>query len=275
MKPDWLKVPLASGQEYLDVLKLIKDNNIHTICQEAKCPNQAECFSKKTATFLILGNICTRNCMYCNVKHGEPGKVNPKEAEQVAKAVKTLGLEYVVITSPSRDDLKDGGALTFIRTIKEIRKLSPYIKIEILTPDFRDQIKKILNIKPDVFGHNIETVKRLFNKVRFKSDYIKSLIFLKQIKEYNPSQLTKSGFMIGLGETKDEILQTIRELKMAKVDIITIGQYLQPRDDLAEVDKYYKPEEFEEFKKYAEELGFKHVESGPLVRSSYHAKDAL
>ena len=184
-----------------------------------------------------------------------------------------MGLKYVVITSVTRDDLKDGGAKTFIETIKEIRKVSPITKIELLTPDFQDQIKRILLQEPDVFGHNIETVKRLFPTIRPKADYTKSLVFLKQIKEFNPKQITKSGLMIGLGETRKEIIETLKDLKKAKVDIVTIGQYLQPRKDLAVVKKYYTPEEFKEFKQIAIEIGIKKIYSAPLVRSSYHAEE--
>jgi len=274
-KPDWLKVEIPSGENYNKLISLISQNQIHTICQEAKCPNIAECFAKKTATFLILGDICTRNCLYCNVKHGKPIKVDCKEPEKVAEAVKKLGLKYIVITSVTRDDLQDGGARMFIETIKEIRKVNPEIKIELLTPDFQEQIKKILAFSPDVFGHNIETVKRLFPAIRPQANYLKSLVFLKQIKEYNPSQLTKSGLMIGLGETKEEIIETLNDLKKAKVDIITIGQYLQPRKELAEVKKFYSPEEFKEFEQIGKEIGFLRVFSAPLVRSSYHADELV
>lgn len=274
-KPDWLKVQIPSGENYTHLTNLIRENDVHTICQEAKCPNIAECFAKKTATFLILGNICTRNCLYCNVSQGKPGKVDGKEPKKVANAVRILGLKYVVITSPSRDDLNDGGVKTFIATIKEIRKVDSEIKIELLTPDFREGIRNILKFEPDVFGHNIETVKRLFPELRSGSNYLKSLVFLKQIKEYNPRQLTKSGFMIGLGETWQEIVETLADLKRAKVDIVTIGQYLQPRPNLAEVKKYYTPEEFKEFEKIAKGLGIKKVYSAPLVRSSYHAEELV
>jgi lipoic acid synthetase len=273
IKPSWLKVPIPSGENYNHLINLIKENNIHTICQEANCPNIAECFSKNTATFLILGDTCTRNCLYCNVKHGKPGNVDGREPKKIAEAVKILDLKYVVITSPTRDDLKDGGAKTYIDTMKQIRKINSNTKIELLTPDFRDQIKRILNHHPDVFGHNIETVKRLFPKIRPQADYLRSLVFLKQIKEYNPRQKTKSGLMIGLGETKEEIMQTLDDLKKAKVDIVTIGQYLQPRKDLAEVKKYYTPEEFKEFEKIGKEIGIKKIFSAPLVRSSYHAEE--
>lgn len=274
-KPDWLKVPIPSGENYNHLINLIKENDIHTICQEAKCPNIAECFAKKTATFLILGNICTRNCLYCNVSHGQPGKVDGKEPIKVANAVRILGLKYVVITSPSRDDLQDGGARTYINTIKKIRNVDPNIKIELLTPDFREQIMDLLKREPYIFGHNIETVKRLFPKIRPGSDYLKSLLFLKQIKEYNPRQTTKSGLMIGLGETKEEIIETLNDLRKAKVDIVTIGQYLQPRQDLTEVKKFYTPEEFKEFETIGKDLGFRKVLSAPLVRSSYHADELI
>lgn len=274
-KPDWLKVAIPSGENYNHLISLINQNQIHTICQEARCPNIAECFSKKTATFLILGDICTRNCRYCNVNHGKPEKVDCMEPKKVADAIKKLGLKYAVITSVTRDDLKDGGAKTFISTIREIRKLNPETKIELLTPDFQDQIKKILGEKPDVFGHNMETVKRLFPEIRPQTSYLKSLVFLKQIKEYNPSQITKSGFMVGLGETKEEVIEALNDLKKAKVDIVTIGQYLQPRKDLTEVKKFYTPEEFKEFEDIGKNLGFKAVFSAPLVRSSYHADELV
>ncbi len=276
MKPDWLKVKIPSGDSYAR-LKSLLDGKTNTICEEAKCPNIGECWEKGTATFLILGDVCTRDCKYCNVKNGTPAKVDFKEPEKIASIVKKLGLKYVVITSVTRDDLKDGGARTFKETIKEIRKVSD-AKVEVLTPDFKGDtgsIRSVLSAEPDVFGHNIETVERLFPKIRPQADFKRSMIFLKRIKEIDPKQITKSGLMIGLGETKEEIIKTLRTLKMVGVDIVTIGQYLQPRSDLAKVEKYYTPEEFNEFKKIGLELGFKHVESGPLVRSSYHAEEGL
>ena len=276
MKPEWLKVKIPLAEAYNRMIALTKGST-HTICQEAKCPNLGECWGKGTATFLILGDTCTRNCLYCNVKHATPSKVDAKEPEKIAEIVKKLGLKYVVITSVTRDDLKDGGARTFKQTIKEIRKVSE-AKIEVLTPDFKgdtSSIRSILSAEPDVFAHNIETVERLFPKIRPQADYKRSIIFLKRIKEIDPKQLTKSGLMIGLGETKKEIIKTMRTLRLIKVDFLTIGQYLQPRPDLAKVEKYYTPEEFAEFKRIGYELGFKHVESAPLVRSSYHAEAAL
>jgi lipoyl synthase len=274
-KPDWLKVDIPSGENYNYLSNLIKENNLHTICNEAKCPNIAECFSKKTATFLLLGDICTRNCLYCNVKHGIPEKVDGRQAKQIAESVKVLGLKYIVLTSVSRDDLQDGGARTFIEVIKQIRKMNSNVRIELLTPDFISEIPRIIQADPDVFGHNIETVKRLFPEIRPQADYTKSLMFLRQIKEFNHRQTTKSGLMIGLGETKEEIIETLNDLKKARVDIITIGQYLQPRKDLIAVKKYYTPEEFKEFEIIAKEIGFMKVFSGPLVRSSYHAEELV
>jgi len=276
MKPEWLKVKIPSGEAY-SKLKSLLEGSTHTICEEAKCPNLAECWEKGTATFLILGDVCTRNCRYCNVKHGTPSSVDFKEPDKVANIVKKLGLKYVVITSVTRDDLKDGGARTFKETINAIRNITD-AKVEVLTPDFKgdtNAIRTVLSAEPNVFAHNIETVERLFPTIRPEADYKRSMIFLKRIKEIDPKQITKSGLMIGLGETKDEIIKTIRTLRLAKVDILTIGQYLQPREDLANVEKYYTPEEFEEFKRLGYELGFKHVESAPLVRSSYHAEEAF
>lgn len=276
-KPDWLKVKLGGGEEYNKVKAILNSKKLHTVCEEANCPNLGECFSKGTATFLILGDICTRNCLYCNVKHGIPSKVDFKETKKVAQAIKDLNLKYVVITSVTRDDLKDGGARTFKETIKEIRKISR-AKVEVLTPDFQgntSSIRSVLSAEPDVFAHNIETVERLFPKIRPEADFKRSMIFLKRIKEIDPKQITKSGLMIGLGETKEEIIKTMRMLRLVRIDFLTIGQYLQPREDLAKVEKYYTPEEFAEFKRLGLELGFLHVESAPLVRSSYHAEDAL
>ncbi len=275
MKPQWLKMQIPTVKEYNQLKFLLKNN--HTICEEAKCPNLGECWKRKTATFLILGNICTRNCKYCNIKHGTPPKVDKKEPKKIADIVKKLGLKYAVITSVTRDDLKDGGAEIFKEIINEIRKITDS-KIEILTPDFKgniNSIKNILSAQPDVFAHNIETVERLFPAIRQQANYKTSLMFLKMIKSINPKQITKSGLMIGLGETKKEIIKTMKNLRLAKVDILTIGQYLQPRNDLAKVQKYYTPQEFMELKKTGQKFGFKHVESGALVRSSYHAQEAF
>ena len=268
---------MGGGETFGKVMDVLFSKDLKTVCREAKCPNLGECFSRGTATFLILGDTCTRNCSYCNVKHGTPQKTNLKEAKKIAEAVKELGLKYVVVTSVTRDDLEDGGARAFIETIRAIRKIST-AKIEILTPDFNlnmASLRKLIDADPDVFSHNIETVERLFPKIRPQADFKRSIIFLKRIKELNPKQITKSGLMIGLGETKDEIIKTMRTLRLVKVDILTIGQYLQPRKDLAEVQKYYTPEEFKEFQALGYEMGFKFVKSAPLVRSSYMAEEAL
>lgn len=277
MKPEWLKVKLGGGEEYNKVKEILSSKNLNTVCQSASCPNMGECFSKGTATFMILGNICTRDCRYCDVKYGVPLKVNPHEVSKIVEAVKELNLKYVVITSVTRDDLNDGGARTFKSVILAIRKVSN-AKIEVLTPDFKgdsDAIRTVLSAEPDVFGHNIETVERLFPLVRPGADFKRSMIVLKRIKEIDPKQITKSGLMIGLGESKEEIVKTMRTLKMVGVDILTIGQYLQPRKDLIAVSKYYTPMEFLEFRSIGLNMGFKHVESGPLVRSSYHAEEAI
>ena len=273
-KPDWLKVQIPSGESYSKIKSLL-EGSTHTICEEARCPNLGECWGKGTATFLILGKICTRDCKYCNVKHGTPSKVDAKEPEKIASIVEKLGLKYIVITSVTRDDLKDGGARTFKETVKAIRKVSKARIDEVLTPDLGDtgSIRSVISAEPDVFAHNIEVVERLFPTLRPQGDYKRSMMLLKRVKEIDPKQITKSGLMVGLGETKEEIIKTMRTLRLAKVDIMTIGQYLQPREDLAEVKKYYTPKEFSEFRNIGREVGFKKVFSGPLVRSSYHAEE--
>lgn len=276
MKPDWLKVQLPSGEAYSRIKDLM-EGKTHTVCEEARCPNLAECWQKGTATFLILGDICTRNCRYCNVRHGTPADIDADEPNAVAGIIKELRLKYAVITSVTRDDLIDGGATIFKETVREIKR-SGNTKVEVLTPDFKGKVSSLRHIliaEPDVFAHNIETVERLFPSIRPEADYKRSILLLKRVKEFAPKQITKSGLMIGLGETKNEILKTMRTLRLVKVDILTIGQYLQPKQDLVNVEKYYTPEEFEEFKKIGQEMGFRHVESGPLVRSSYHAEDAI
>ncbi len=268
MKPDWLKVRIGSGKSFNKVRSVLKQGKLHTICEEANCPNKAECYGKKTATFLILGDTCTRNCGYCSVKTGKPSKVDLEESDRIAKAVKELKLKYVVITSVTRDDLEDGGASVFADTVKKIKNC----KVEVLIPDFKgneNSIKKIIDSNPDVIGHNIEVTKKIFNKVRKHGDYDLSLKLLKNIKNIK----AKSGFMIGLGESYEEIIETLNDLKKAEVDIVTIGQYLQPSKENLKVEKYYSPAEFENLKKIAEKIGFKAVVAGPFVRSSYHAME--
>jgi lipoic acid synthetase len=276
--PDWLKVRIGGGENYSKVKTLLRSAKLHTICEEAKCPNIAECFGSGIAVFLILGNVCTRDCRYCNVTHGTPGPLNFNEPRNIAESVKTLGLKYVVITSVTRDDLKDGGASIFYETVQEIRQVNDACKIEVLIPDFRgDQksIQKVVDAAPDVINHNIEVVEALFSHIRPQGNYRRSLKVLKTIKTKEKSIPTKSGFMVGLGENTEQILTTMHDLRDTDVDFLTIGQYLQPTRNHAEVKKYYPPEEFVQLKNAALQLGFLHVESGPLVRSSYHAQTAL
>ncbi len=276
--PDWLKVKIPGGKEYSNMKKLLRKSKLHTICEEAKCPNIAECFGNSTAVFLILGDVCTRNCKYCNVKNGMPLPLNPDEPHDVALSVKELGLDYVVITSVTRDDLSDGGASVFYDTVKEVRNIHPDCKIEVLIPDFigkTSSLNKVIESKPDVINHNIEVVKNLFPYIRPEGNYRVSINLLKEIKEFDNKIKSKSGFMVGLGENKYEVIKTIKDLSNAKVDFLTIGQYLQPSKKHVEIKKYYTPQEFKDLKKIALNMGFKHVESAPLVRSSYHAKEAF
>jgi lipoic acid synthetase len=276
--PDWLRVKIGGGENYVKMKSLLRNAKLHTICEEAKCPNIAECFGSGTAVFLILGDTCTRNCKYCNVKHGKPFPLNPEEPKDVAESVKKLNLKYVVITSVTRDDLEDGGAEVFYKTVIEIRKLKRDCKIEILIPDFQgsiESLKRVIDSNPDLINHNIEVVNDLFSTIRPEGSYNISLNLLKKIKEINNTVKTKSGFMVGIGETKDQIIKTMEDLRYANVDFLTIGQYLQPTKEHAEIKKYYSPEEFDDLRKIALDIGFEHVESGPLVRSSYHAERAM
>ncbi len=276
--PDWLKVKIGSGESYVKMKSLLRNAKLHTICEEAKCPNMAECFGNGTAVFLIMGDTCSRNCRYCNVKHGKPLPINPNEPKDVAESVKELGLSYAVVTSVTRDDLEDGGASIFSETIKEIKYATKNCNIEVLIPDFKGDevaLKKVVDTEPDVVNHNIEVSEELFPTIRPEGNYKTSLNVLKTIKKINRKMKTKSGFMVGLGEDKEQIIKTMQDLREADVDFLTIGQYLQPTRQHVEIKKYYTPEEFNEFKRIALDLGFKHVESGPLVRSSYHAEQAL
>ncbi|VVB62283.1 Lipoyl synthase [uncultured archaeon] len=276
--PDWLKVRIGGGENYSKIKTLLRSAKLHTICEEARCPNIAECFGSGTAVFLILGNICTRDCRYCKVTHGTPDPLNRNEPRDIAESVKTLGLKYVVVTSVTRDDLKDGGASVFYETVQEIRRLNNACKIELLIPDFRGDetaIQKVIDAAPDILNHNIEVVESLFADIRPQGNYRRSLEVLKTIKTKERRIPTKSGFMVGLGETTEQILTTMHDLRDADVDFLTIGQYLQPTRNHSLVKKYYPPEEFLELKNAALQLGFLHVESGPLVRSSYHAQTVL
>ena len=285
--PDWLKVKLPSGEDYIKVKSLVKTNRLHTICEEAKCPNLAECWSHGTATFLILGDICTRWCGYCNVKTGKPNELDLQEPKKVADAVKKLNLRYVVITSVTRDDLEDGGAFIYAVTVEEIKKTMPSCSVELLIPDFKirngkilrqgnlniNALKTVINAKPNVLAHNIETVRRVFSGVRPGGNYDVSLQLLKQAKEINPDIPTKSSIILGFNETLDEIKETMQDLRKNEVDFLTLGQYLQPSVKHVKIEKYYTPEEFKKLEKISYEFGFKHVESGPLVRSSYRADE--
>jgi len=276
--PDWLKVRIGGGDNYSQVKTLLRSAKLHTICEEAKCPNIAECFGSGTAVFLILGNICTRNCHYCNVTHGTPGSINDTEPSDIAESVKTLGLKYVVVTSVTRDDLADGGASVFYETVQAIRRANQECTIEVLIPDFKTDeaaIQKVIDAAPDVINHNIEVVEDLFPQMRPQGSYPRSLKVLKTLKTKGRTIPTKSGLMVGLGESIEQILATLHDLRDARVDFLTIGQYLQPTRNHAPIKKYYTPEEFLELKTTALQLGFAHVESGPLVRSSYHAQNAL
>ena len=275
-KPNWIKVKAPTSKTYKDTLDLVKKYNLHTVCQEAACPNIGECWSKKHATFMILGDTCTRACSFCNVKTGKPFSIDPMEPLNVAKSVSSLGLKHVVITSVDRDDLIDGGAGQFISTIKYIKELSLQTTIEILTPDFLrkgEVYKSIVDSMPDVFNHNIETVSRLYKHIRPGAIYRESLSLLKSVKEYNSKIFTKSGLMVGLGESLDDIQELLIDLKDHLVDFVTIGQYLQPSIHHEKVHKFYTPNEFNFLYEQCIEIGFKMVSSSPLTRSSYHADD--
>lgn len=273
-KPPWLKKRIPAFQDLQRVKSILTETELHTVCEEARCPNLGECFSQGTATILILGRICTRDCGFCAVEHGLPAPLDEAEPEHVAQAVKRMGLRYVVVTSVTRDDLPDGGASQFARTIQAIRELDQEIKVEVLIPDFKgdsNSLNRVLQECPNVLNHNIETVPRLYSSVRPGADYKRSLNVLKRSKESHPSIPTKSGFMLGLGETKEEVLDLLRDLREVRCDFLTIGQYLQPRTDRLPVVRYLSPEEFEAYRKFGEEMDFKMVASGPFVRSSFHA----
>lgn len=274
-KPDWIKITLPSGDKVQRLKEKIHAKNLVTVCEEASCPNIYECYNHGTATFMIMGDICTRRCSFCDVAHGRPQALDPTEPANLADTIQKMQLRYVVITSVDRDDLKDGGAQHFVDCIQAIRAQNPHIKIEILTPDFRKRHEKALTILksalPDVFNHNIETVPRLYKEARPGSNYEGSLMLLQQFKQAHPNIPTKSGIMLGLGETDAEIHQTLQDLRQHQVDMVTIGQYLQPTSHHYPVKRYVTPEAFSQFEKAAYTLGFTHVASGPLVRSSYHA----
>ena len=275
-KPQWIRSKLSNSKEFFLTKTIVNQNNLVTVCQEANCPNISECWSKRHATFMIMGDTCTRACGFCDVKTGKPGKLDELEPIKISQAVKKLNLKHVVITSVDRDDLKDGGSNHFFEVINQIRKTNPNTTIEVLTPDFLrkgDAYKKVLEANPDVFNHNIETVPSLYLKVRPGSRYFASLELLKNAKKINKKIFTKSGIMVGLGENRDEILQVMDDLKAAEVDFLTIGQYLQPSVKHFPLDRYYTPKEFDELGTIAKAKGFLLVSSSPLTRSSYHADE--
>jgi len=271
-RPDWLKVRLPAGENYSDVVKLMRNAHLNTVCEEARCPNLAECWGARTATFMILGEICTRSCGFCNIKMGLPNPVDWDEPRRVADSVKELGLRHAVITSVDRDELKDGGAAVFAETIRLIRETSPDCTIEILTPDFKGEepaFEIIMKNPPDILNHNLETVERLYHAVRPQAKYSRSLELIRWFKE--KGLRTKSGIMVGIGETKEEVFGIMDDLRSYGCDIMTIGQYLQPTKEHLPVARYVTPAEFREYREYGKKIGFLAVESGPLVRSSYHA----
>ena len=274
-KPDWIRVRVPANGEVQRIKNLLRQQKLYTVCEEASCPNLPECFGGGTATFMIMGDICTRRCPFCDVAHGRPNPLDPDEPANLADSVAALNLKYVVVTSVDRDDLRDGGAGHFGHCIRAVRTRSPGTKIEVLVPDFRGRMDIALDLlaadPPDVFNHNLENVPRLYKAIRPGSDYQWSLDLLKRYKERMPHVATKSGLMVGLGETNEEVMAVMRDLRAHQVDMITIGQYLQPSKQHAPVDRFVHPDEFEQFRHFGEELGFVNVASGPMVRSSYHA----
>jgi lipoyl synthase len=276
-KPDWIRVKAGNSQAFYEVKRKLRENNLHTVCEEASCPNIGECFGKGTATFMILGDLCTRRCPFCDVAHGRPKPPDVEEPAHLARTIAAMALRYVVITSVDRDDLRDGGAQHFVDCINAVRAASPRTRIEVLTPDFRGRAQKALDILagglPDVMNHNLETVSRLYKQARPGADYSHSLELLRDFKRRFADVPTKSGIMVGLGETDEEILEVMRDLRAHDVDMLTVGQYLQPTTGHLPVMRYVEPARFKDFEHAAQEMGFKHAACGPLVRSSYHADE--
>lgn len=278
-KPEWLKIKLNTNENYTDLKKMMREKNLNTVCEEAKCPNIHECWAvRRTATFMILGQVCTRACRFCAVKTGLPTELDLEEPERVADSVHLMNLKHAVITVVARDDLKDGGAGVLAETIRAIRRKNPFTTIEVLPSDMggvEENLRMVMDARPDILNHNIETVRELTPRVRARATYERSLEFLRRAKEMQPDIPTKSSIMIGLGETKEQIIETMDDLRANNVDIMTIGQYLQPTKKHIKVQKYYHPSEFEELREIALTKGFSHVEAGPLVRSSYHADEQV
>ena len=275
-KPSWLKVKLPTGESYKKVRNLVSEHKLHTICESGNCPNMGECWGAGTATFMILGNVCTRSCDFCAVSTGKPEEVDVFEPARVANSVKLMNVKHAVITSVDRDDLQDGGADMWVKTVSAIRRKSPDTTLETLIPDFAgkwENLQRIIEVAPEIVSHNIETVRRLTKKIRIQAKYNRSLELLLRLKK--GGMKTKSGLMLGLGETEEEVIETMQDLRSVKVDILTLGQYLQPTPKHAEVKDFITPEKFDEYQKLGIEMGFRFVESGPLVRSSYHAEKHL
>lgn len=273
-KPKWIRVKLPTGKNYRELRTLVDKYKLNTICQSGSCPNMGECWGEGTATFMILGNICTRSCGFCGVKTGKPLAVNWDEPEKVARSIKLMKIKHAVLTSVDRDDLKDMGSILWAETVNAVRRISPGTTMETLIPDFQGitkHIDRLIEVAPEVISHNMETVKRLTREVRIQAKYERSLEVLRYMKEAGQNR-TKTGLMLGLGETKREVFQTIEDIRKADVDVITIGQYLQPTQKHLAVQRFVDPEEFEDYRLFAQSLGFRHVESSPLVRSSYHAE---
>jgi lipoic acid synthetase len=274
-KPEWIRMKVPDSTRFQEIKQILRENNLHTVCEEASCPNIGECFSGGTATFMILGDICTRRCPFCDVAHGKPLAPDTQEPENLGRTIAAMRLKYVVITSVDRDDLRDGGAQHFVECIQSVRAYSPQIKVEVLVPDFRGRLDRALEIltlaPPNVMNHNLETVPRLYKQTRPGADYNNSLALLKAFRELHPDVPTKSGLMLGLGETDDEILQVMQDLRDHNVTMLTLGQYLQPSMHHLPVERFVTPERFKEFEKEALAMGFTHAACGPMVRSSYHA----
>ena len=273
-RPEWLRVKLPTGGNFAAIQSMMRGNALHTVCEEARCPNLGECWNNRTATFMILGRVCTRHCGFCAVQSGRPNELDLQEPERVAGVVEDMGLRHVVVTSVARDDLLDGGASIFAETIRAIRRRTPECSVEVLIPDFQgdwDALRLVMDARPDILNHNVETVERLSDHVRSKAKYPRSLELLRQAKLMEPSSFTKSSIMLGLGEEHEEIRRTLEDLRRVGVDIVTVGQYLRPTMHHLPLERYYTPDEFAEIRKEALDMGFAHCESGPLVRSSYHA----
>jgi len=277
-KPEWLKIRIKAGSNTGNISNILKKYGLNTVCEQADCPNICECFNRGTATFMILGKNCTRNCKFCKVTKGETEELDPLEPKNIAKAIQEMELKHTVITSVTRDDLPDGGADHFANTILEIKKLCPNVTVEVLIPDLKgdyESLKKVVYAKPNVLNHNVETIPDLYSSVRPMAVYERSLELLKRVKEIDGSIFTKSGFMVGLGEKEDQVIELLKDLKKVNCDIITIGQYLQPSKEHYEVVEYVHPDKFKKYEKIAKDMGFIYVASGPFVRSSYHAEDEL